>query len=162
MPNLQTRMLSKIDTLENWTSNNPILLNKEFGYIVNQDTKQIQLKIGDGITNFNNLPIYEFVVQPKQWVVIGSATGTSAVNFENIYDELYVEIIYNTSYTSHFYLIKNCLSSTEKYYIAGWYTSLFENGKVRIMATDTSIQIAEAILNRSNVTDNCTIVVYGK
>ena len=162
MPNLQTRMLSKIDTLENWTSNNPILLNKEFGYIVNQDTKQIQLTIGDGIINFNNLPIYEFVVQLKQWVAIGSATGTSAVNFENIYDELYVEIIYNASYTSHFYLIKNCLSSTKKYYIEGWYTSLLENGKVRIMATDTSIQIAEAISNGNNVINNCTITVYGK
>ena len=162
MPNLQTRMLSKIDTLENWTSNNPILLNKEFGYIVNQDTKQIQLKIGDGITNFNNLPIYEFASQPKQCGVIGSATGTSAVNFENIYDELYVKIIYNTSYTSQFYLIKNCLSSTKKYYVEGWYTSYFNSGKVRIMATNTSIQIAEATLNGSNVADNCTIIVYGK
>ena len=95
-------------------------------------------------------------------MAIGSATGTSAVNFENIYDELYVEIIYNASYTSQFYLIKNCLSSTNKYYVEGWSGSLFDSGKVRIMATDTSIQIAEAILNRSNVTDNCTIVVYGK
>ena len=34
----------------------PMLLNKEFGYIVNQDTKQIQLKIGDGITAVAALP----------------------------------------------------------------------------------------------------------
>lgn len=161
MPNLQTRMLSKIDTLENWTSNNPILLNKEFGYIVNQDTKQIQLKIGDGITNFNNLPIYEFASQPKQWILVGEGSGSNRITFDNNYDELYVEIQYYGTST-YFYFPKTVLSDSDKYWLNGWYASSSINGYVYIIATNTSIRLYEGIINGNDVIDILKVKVYAR
>jgi hypothetical protein len=50
--NIQTRR----DTAANWTTNNPILLDGEFGY--EKDTGKI--KIGDGVTSWNSLIYSDF------------------------------------------------------------------------------------------------------
>lgn len=54
MPTLNTRIQQKIDTEENYTSRNPILLKNEIVYVETADG--IKMKKGDGSSNFNTLP----------------------------------------------------------------------------------------------------------
>ena len=49
---LETRSLQKKDTALNWATNNPVLLNGEYG--IETDTRK--QKVGDGVTEWNNLP----------------------------------------------------------------------------------------------------------
>ena len=51
---INVRIVHKNDTYENWTKNNPVLLNSEIGY----DSTNKKIKIGDGITEWNLLPYY--------------------------------------------------------------------------------------------------------
>ena len=46
------RIQAKVDTAERWATNNPILLDKEIGYV----RESGQYKIGDGIHTWNDLP----------------------------------------------------------------------------------------------------------
>lgn len=50
-----TRIKNKRDTNENWSNNNPILLNGEV-IIVDMSNNEIRLKVGNGIDNYNSLP----------------------------------------------------------------------------------------------------------
>jgi len=52
---IDVKIVHKNDTYENWTKNNPVLLNSEIGY----DTTNKKIKIGDGATNWNSLPYYD-------------------------------------------------------------------------------------------------------
>ena len=48
---LSARIKNKIDTSANWATNNPVLLNGEFG--IESDTKK--MKVGDGSSHWNDL-----------------------------------------------------------------------------------------------------------
>ena len=51
---LNTRIKNKYDTEENWTTNNPVLLQGEIAYsIINGKRK---CKVGDGETHYTQLP----------------------------------------------------------------------------------------------------------
>ncbi len=50
-----TRIKNKRDTNENWSNNNPVLLNGEV-IIVDMSNNEILLKVGNGIDNYNSLP----------------------------------------------------------------------------------------------------------
>ena len=60
--NLNTRIKLKYDTLDNWTSNNPVLLEGEAAIVeVNENTNNIRnapttmVKVGDGESSFSSL-----------------------------------------------------------------------------------------------------------
>lgn len=55
MVQLQTKLLQRRDTLNNWINNNPILLDGELGFI-SINGEYTQMVIGDGKRSFNNLP----------------------------------------------------------------------------------------------------------
>ena len=57
-----SRISQKRDSSENWELNNPILMNGEFGY----DTTKKQIKIGDGVSHWNDLP---FITSSEQILV---------------------------------------------------------------------------------------------
>ena len=59
------------DTAANWTSNNPILADGEFGF--ETDTKKS--KIGDGATSWTSLT---YVINPRLTTIASSATPTPA------------------------------------------------------------------------------------
>ena len=77
---LHTRIKNKIDTLENWQSNNPILLKGEFAITIttismnDAPAKAFLVKVGDGEKHYNDLPfvqaissdIYEWAKQPTK------------------------------------------------------------------------------------------------
>ena len=48
----------KRDTLENWTNNNPILKAGEPSFVINFSDVLHQLKIGDGVTAWKDLPFF--------------------------------------------------------------------------------------------------------
>ena len=50
----QIRIQQKVDTQENWKNNNPVLFDKEIGY----ERETGKYKIGDGETEWNNLPYH--------------------------------------------------------------------------------------------------------
>lgn len=50
---MKSRIKQRSDTLQNWTTNNPILLSGELA-VVDCGT-QIRFKIGDGVKTFNDL-----------------------------------------------------------------------------------------------------------
>lgn len=62
---LNTRIKNKYDTEENWQSSNPILYKGEMAYSVINGV--IKCKVGDGETNYSNLP---FINNPDESAVI--------------------------------------------------------------------------------------------
>ena len=57
---INARIQCKIDTAENWKTNNPVLLVGELG--VESDTKLI--KVGDGTTSWTSLPYLQYLPFP--------------------------------------------------------------------------------------------------
>lgn len=55
---INSRLQNKIDTTENWESNNPVLLNGEIGIEKLSDGNK-KIKIGDGENSWSNLPYVE-------------------------------------------------------------------------------------------------------
>lgn len=54
------RILLRRDTRENWNNNNPVLYNGEIGVILEDPISgHSTIKIGDGITPWNNLPEFQ-------------------------------------------------------------------------------------------------------
>lgn len=51
---IHTRIKNKIDSVHNWSTINPTLLNGEIAIVV-EDNGDINIKIGDGTTEFNQL-----------------------------------------------------------------------------------------------------------
>lgn len=51
---INARFKNKRDTAENWTKNNPVLLDGEFG--VESNSSGDKLKVGDGTSHWNDLP----------------------------------------------------------------------------------------------------------
>lgn len=50
---LDSRIQNKYDTEQNWTTNNPVLLNGEL-IIVSKEDGTIGFKVGDGVKNIVN------------------------------------------------------------------------------------------------------------
>lgn len=61
------------DTAANWTSINPVLAAGEIGY----ETNTRQVKIGDGLTNWNTLPYTNTNTNGAAYSVLGRAGATS-------------------------------------------------------------------------------------
>lgn len=66
---MAVNMQQKRDTALNWSTNNPVLLSGQFGY----DITSKQIKIGDGVTNWNNLPFVQ-----------GGGSGGNGVGIDRI------------------------------------------------------------------------------
>ena len=58
---LEVRIKHKVDTHENWTSKNPVLLNGELIFVDTTDGRK--QKIGDGVTAYINLPFTDELLQ---------------------------------------------------------------------------------------------------
>lgn len=54
--NLNTRIVLRNDTIENWSASNPILLQGELVVVVDKFFDTVKLKIGDGERHFADLP----------------------------------------------------------------------------------------------------------
>lgn len=83
---LNVRIQSKYDTYENWTILNPILLQGEI--IVYIQENQSFIKIGDGLTDFNNLPslkinVNDLFQEDNSFLILGGGSsenlGTSPI-----------------------------------------------------------------------------------
>lgn len=73
---INARIQCKIDTAENWKTNNPVLLVGELG--VESDTKLI--KVGDGTTSWTSLPYL-------QYLPLAGGQLTGALKISNGYDK---------------------------------------------------------------------------
>lgn len=73
---LNVRVQNKRDTVTNWEANNPILLKGEMA-IVQALNGNIKVKVGDGVTNFNDLTYVSGDVDPSV-VLKEHNTSTSA------------------------------------------------------------------------------------
>lgn len=93
------------------------------------------------------------------WELVGSASGTSSVSLPSSFSELYIEVSYWSTHMTYF-IPKNMLSSTDKYYIDGFYGSTQANGEFYILASLDKVKIFEVFVDGSDVTDECTITVY--
>lgn len=89
MITINGKLFVKVDTGANWTSNNPVLENKQQGF----DSTARAFKIGDGSTAWNSLPYYynNAILLPS---IVSIPAGTT-INVDT-----YVHISY-TSYTAH-------------------------------------------------------------
>lgn len=90
MPNtgLNTRIKHKRDSEDNWSANNPILLNGEIGIVDRGQGSEIRFKIGDGTSTYNNLNfinsgvpsgaiiLYSGSTIPDGWVLCDGNNGT--------------------------------------------------------------------------------------
>ena len=54
--NLNTRIVLRNETIENWSASNPILLQGELAVVVDKFFDTVKLKIGDGERHFADLP----------------------------------------------------------------------------------------------------------
>lgn len=60
---INTKIQHRRDTSANWSSNNPILSEGEIGI----DITNNRIKIGDGVTTWNNLAYVDTQVQIVRW-----------------------------------------------------------------------------------------------
>lgn len=73
------RVSNKIDSLENWENNNPVLLEGEIIIINSPDGQKI--KIGNGTNNFKDLPLYNIDILNKFKQIDWSESSEDSVNF---------------------------------------------------------------------------------
>ena len=52
----QVRLRNKIDTIANWIQNDPVLLDGELAFSVENNGETIRLKVGNGVSRFSQLP----------------------------------------------------------------------------------------------------------
>ena len=72
------RFLPRHDTLENWQTKNPILLEAEPSYVIDdEDGKKI--KFGDGVTPWNDLPYFPSSVEVDQTYTPTSPNAQSGI-----------------------------------------------------------------------------------
>lgn len=94
---INARIQCKIDTAENWKTNNPVLLVGELG--VESDTKLI--KVGDGTTSWTSLPYLQYLPlsggQLTGALKIAKGTGNGIQDYDgnpmlyiDNYDDLYI------------------------------------------------------------------------
>ena len=94
---INARIQCKIDTAENWKTNNPVLLVGELG--VESDTKLI--KVGDGTTSWTSLPYLQYLPlsggQLTGALRIAKGTGNGIQDYDgnpmlyiDNYDDLYI------------------------------------------------------------------------
>lgn len=57
MKNLQTRIVMRNDTLDNWRSSNPVLMAGEWGIAIDSRTGKSVVKVGDGVHHWNDLSL---------------------------------------------------------------------------------------------------------
>lgn len=85
---INARIQCKIDTAENWKTNNPVLLVGELG--VESDTKLI--KVGDGTTSWTSLPYLQYL--PLSGGQITGALKISKGSNSGIQDYLGLNLLY--------------------------------------------------------------------
>ena len=74
---LNVKIQNRRDTIENWTSANPVLLSGEFGYVTTGKYKNM-FKLGDGSTKWNDLPFaYMNVIKPAVYAVSANTEITT-------------------------------------------------------------------------------------
>lgn len=57
MVNINTRLIMKHDTEQNWNTSNPILMAGEVGCAINSDNGIVTVKIGDGVHAWRDLEL---------------------------------------------------------------------------------------------------------
>jgi hypothetical protein len=55
---VHSTILERLDTTESWEYTNPILANREQGYEVDIYENPVGMKIGDGVTHWDDLPYW--------------------------------------------------------------------------------------------------------
>lgn len=70
---LNARIMNKRDSEENWSANNPVLLNGEV-IIIDIGNNQCRMKVGNGASTYNELPFMDESTS--------SETGSTSLNYE--------------------------------------------------------------------------------
>ena len=77
------RLIMRHDTAANWQAANPVLMAGELGFLI-EDDENVNFKVGDGVTPFENL---DYVLTPVTTVMILTLLGipsySSLVNANN-------------------------------------------------------------------------------
>lgn len=91
---INTRIQHKIDTLDRWTDSNPTLLLGEIA-IVHDSSNDCKIKIGNGTSQFNDLPyIYDNIPSVLISIDGGKTTvNTNEIQFIKISEEDYNNLV---------------------------------------------------------------------
>ena len=89
----KVKVLSRVDTKENWETINPELLDKEIGY----ERETGRYKIGDGINYWNDLPYCNLFEDLISTTLFTSNWNSNIYSFEDIYpaEKYDIEIFLN-------------------------------------------------------------------
>lgn len=86
------RFKTRSDYLENWQSQNPILLQGEPSYVIDGKSGQ-NLKYGDGVTPWNNLPYLSEGGTDEEYELIETVSVTEEAVVQRTYDKYYKKIL---------------------------------------------------------------------
>lgn len=78
-----TRIQCKIDTNQNWISQNPILLKGEIIIVITESGEE-KLKIGDGITQYSSLPFVDDTIRNSVSVHVANTNNPHNVTVQQI------------------------------------------------------------------------------
>ena len=70
---INVKIKQRIDTADNWSSKNPVLLAGEIGYIKGT----AQYRVGDGTNNWSDLPLYQGMTSSDKNKLDGIASGAN-------------------------------------------------------------------------------------
>lgn len=101
--------------------------------------------------------------QLKNWTLVDTKTGTTAVALPSTFTELYIVVNYSGYNYSPFHIISANLSNNDKAYFGGSGESTSTLVGIVINVSKTSAKIAKANFNNGvNVTSSSSITVYAR
>lgn len=96
---INTRIAMKRDTEANWTSNNPTPLNGEVILVDTED--KVRFKVGDGKTDYNELPFSDLVLGQEEGTAFPGEFGKEAYEFsDKFFIAEYGKTTYQECYTA--------------------------------------------------------------
>ena len=103
MKTINTHIILRNDTSDVWVEKNPLLLEGELGIELNTN----KIKIGDGITNWNDLPYTVSDIGGKSNIIVVN-------NFGDLPEEGETDLLYKINSTQIIYTWNNLTKMYEK------------------------------------------------
>lgn len=101
-------------------------------------------------------------VKDAGWKYVDSKTGTTAIPLPSEFEELFIMVkLYTYNVQFPMVIPRAVLSTNALGFRAGYYAT-GSNGYVEVVATTSSVYLANAQASGSDVKNNCTVTVYCK
>ena len=94
------------------------------------------------------------------WNLLGSTSGTTALNLPDEFLELYIEVDVTQGVHIPFYIIKETLENEGKNFSSGWWQTGTTGGRASIKVSNTQYKLNSSYVNGDNTSSSSTTTIY--